>query len=382
MGLFGKILSGLEVIGGAVMMFIPGMQLAGAMLITSGLASSGLIGGSVGKFLNSGWGQGLMAAVSLGSTAYAMFGSSVLQSAETSAAMTAQAEQGATEAAVGASNAASAQVTADLAAGTGGSDLVQTGASISGAAGVNTASFVSAESAAAGGSTAQALGQATSVVDPLNPEANLAMTQSNEAATNAVGANANAAVNPGAGAPASTPDGGSMGLGRGNPGAQVYSGAEGNAPTGASAPDAAGPGAPAPTPASAVAPGASDAASSTGAPAGAAAPPSNGGFLSTAAKFADTKGGAAAIQGVGSMLGGIGQGMAQKSAMEDQIRAQQWAGRTYMDPQAQAQLQGAAAAPITVPSGYLQRAQALRAMLNNSAVTGPGAPPAPVAYKG
>lgn len=381
MGIFGKILSGLEVVAGAVMMFVPGMQLAGAMLITSGLASSGLIGGSVGKFLNSGWGQGLMAAVSLGSTAYAMFGSSALQTAEASSAMTAQAEQGATEAAVGASNEAAAQVTADLAAGTGGNDLIQTGASISGTAGVNTSSFVSAGSAAAGGTTPQALGQATSVIDPLNPQANLAMTQSNEAAQAAVGTNANAAVNPTGGAPAAPTGspGGSMAGGPGNPQAPVYSGAEGTAPTGAMPPQ---PGAPGAAPAAAAAPGAADASAAAAPAAPGATAPAGGGWLDKAKAFADTKGGAAVIQGVGSALGGVGQGMMQKSALEDQVRAQQWAGRTYMDPQAQAQLAGAAATPITVPSGYLQRAQALRAMLNNSAVTGPGAGAAPVAYKG
>jgi hypothetical protein len=321
-----------------------------------------------------------MAAVSLGSTAYAMYGNTVLQD---TAGMAAEAEKGASEAAVAASNEASAQVTADLAAGQGGSDLVQTGASISGTAGVNTSNFISAGSAAAGGSTPEALGQATSVVDPLNPQANLAMTQSNAATTNAVGTNANAAVNPGAGAPAG---GGSMPGGPQNPMAPVTSGAEGSAPTGASAgaPPGGSMGGAAQAADSSPA-GAAAAADSSGAAApaaGAPTAPGTGGFLDKAMKFADTKGGAAAIQGAGSMLGGIGQGMMQKSAMEDQIRAQQWAGRTYMDPQAQAQLAGAAATPITVPSGYLQRAQALRAMLNNSAIAGPGAAPAPAAYKG
>lgn len=358
-------------------MFVPGMQLAGAMMITSGIASSGLIGGSVGKFLTSGLGQGLMAAVSLGSTAYAMFGSSILNDSLTAAqnaeAMGQAEALGSAQAAASATSDAAQQVTSDLAAA-GGSDLIPTGASISGTAGVNTSNFVSAASAGVGGTTPQALGTAQSVVDPLNPEANLAMTQSNQAAQAAVNPGANAAVDP------SAAGGGSASIGPKAPGAQVYSGAEGGAPTGASAPP---PGASAPT-AGAAAPGAANAgaAAAPGAAPGAAPASGSGGFLDKASKFLDTKGGAAAVQGVGSMLGGIGQGMEQKSAMEDQIRAQQWAGRTYMDPQAQAQLAGAAASPITVPSGYLQRAQALRSMLNNSAVTGAGAPPAPVPFRG
>ena len=56
--------------------------LAGGLLIAGGLAASGVIGGSVGSFMNSGWGKGLMAAATLGSAGVAMFGQTALQAGE------------------------------------------------------------------------------------------------------------------------------------------------------------------------------------------------------------------------------------------------------------------------------------------------------------
>src|SRR5712692_5587592 len=46
---------------------------AGLALLAGAAASAGLIGGSIGKFLNSGLGRGLMGGVALGSMAYAAY---------------------------------------------------------------------------------------------------------------------------------------------------------------------------------------------------------------------------------------------------------------------------------------------------------------------
>ena len=94
----------------------------------------------------------------------------------------------------------------------------------------------------------------------------------------------------------------------------------------------------------------------------------------------NTKGGAAAVQGLGSMAGGLGQGIEEKQAMEQQLAAANW-GNTQWANQGQADKAVAAAArPISIPNGYLQRAQQVRAMMgSNSGVPQPGgAPSGPV----
>src|SRR4029077_21000113 len=128
MGLFSKILPALEVVGGIAMEFVPGMQLAGAMLITQGVASSGLIGGSVGKFLNSSVAKDLMMAASIGSIADGMYGSFAQNAAA-----------GATDAAAkagGAATGGAAQVSAVTEAN---ADLVPVGSAASTAVGSSTA---------------------------------------------------------------------------------------------------------------------------------------------------------------------------------------------------------------------------------------------------
>ena len=95
MGILSKVLSGVEVVAGAALIASGVGVLAGAMLIASGLHGMGVIGGSIGKFMDSGLGKGLMGAVSLGSAAYAMYGASALTAAS-SEAMAADAEAGAT----------------------------------------------------------------------------------------------------------------------------------------------------------------------------------------------------------------------------------------------------------------------------------------------
>lgn len=314
MGIFGKILSGLEVVGGAALEFVPGMQLAGAVLITEGLASSGLIGGSVGKFLKSGVGQTLMGAVALGSTAYSMFGSDILSDADVAEAQAAGAQYNTEQAAVAATKASGAAVTQDLTAGTSGAAGAANGAG-------DAVPLPQAIAQTSGSPTASlaAPGQPTTDMT-LNaggaPQAQAAATQQ-----------AQTAVQPGAA------------------GSQVP-------------PESTGPN---PQP-----------VTNVPKPGG-----GGGGFLNNAL---NSRAGAAAIQAGGSLVGGIGQGITQKQTMQDQINAMQWADKSSSNPQLQSQFYGASTQPITVPQGYLARAQALRTMLNQGGVAGvqpAGAPATP-----
>lgn len=338
MGLFSKILPALEVVGGAALEFVPGMQLAGAMLITQGIASSGLIGGSVGKFLKSGVGQGLMSAVSLGSLAYGLYGSMAASEAASAGANTS------TVASQVAASDASAQAAggAQLAAG----DQFPTPSAINVAAGSDVNAGVTAQSAAAGGATPGQVMQAPQL------QANGSQISAAQATTNAqasVSPGANAAVNPTAGAAPLGQNGVSADQGLG-------------APTGFTpSPDLAG----------------SQYNAAHGLDAGATGPAvdtsgSGGGMMSKLfpANSMGPSPGAAGLQAAGSLLGGLGQGIEQKQAMEQQAAAQQWASRTYSGATPPGQ-------NITVPQGYLQRAQALKSMLGQTAGVNPAPTPAP-----
>ena len=359
MGLFSKILPVLEGVAGVVLMATGVGVVAGAMLLTSALATSGVIGGSVGKFLNSGWGQGLMAAVSLGSTAYAMYGADALSTSATAMQDTAMnslpaADQSAAQAAVQSNLASAANTTADVGAGTQGTDLLKTGVDISGPVGYNTATAVTPGSAAANGV----------------PQTNLLNPNSTISASGSVPAQSQALEN-------------TQQMVASNPQAQsnaAFAGQNANAPggvpsaastQGANAADLQEQPTPSPT----------DYKSAPFDNSAAYAAPGNttgGGLMNT---LLNTKGGAAAITAGGNMLGGLGQGIVQKQSMQDQINAMQWADRTSSDPQLKAQALAASAQPITVPQGYLQRAQALRAMINTPQGPQPGgvagAPAAP-----
>ena len=73
-----------------------------------------------------------------------------------------------------------------------------------------------------------------------------------------------------------------------------------------------------------------------------AVPPSasgGGGYLSTA--LSDPKVQAAAVQGGLGMIGGLGSGMMQQSAMQKQIAAQQWGNAQWQDPNQVAQFEAA-----------------------------------------
>jgi hypothetical protein len=93
----------------------------------------------------------------------------------------------------------------------------------------------------------------------------------------------------------------------------------------------------------------------------------NTGMLGKATDILNTKGGAAAITAGGQMLGGFGAGIGQQAAMDKSIAAQQWATRSFANPNQASALEASAAAPVNVPTGYLQRAQALRAMMSATA---------------
>ena len=87
----------------------------------------------------------------------------------------------------------------------------------------------------------------------------------------------------------------------------------------------------------------------------------------------------------GQAVSGLASGVANQKMMQEQIAAQQWGNMQWEQPGQVANLQSAAAAPITVPQGYLNRAAAVRQMMNGSTnqtaplqAGGPGTAPPPM----
>ena len=83
------------------------------------------------------------------------------------------------------------------------------------------------------------------------------------------------------------------------------------------------------------------------------------------------KAGDALSSPTGMMMGasaasGLAQGIMGQKASEQAIAAQQWPNLQWNDPTKTAGVTAAAAAPITVPQGYLNRAAAVRQMMNGS----------------
>jgi len=361
MGLLSKILPALEIAGGVALLATGAGALAGGLLITQGIASSGLIGGSIGKFLKSDLGQGLMTAASLGATAYAMFGTDALTTAATAE------NAGVADAAGQASSAAAVDqgVQASAAATTG--DLAKTGVSFSNSIGVNTAAFPDAATATYNGAPLTEMTGSTAVADNISPTSNLSMTQSLGADQNAV-AQASGQSMPGM-------SGETGGINSGSP------------PAAAAAPSSqppdmlAAPTGPnvAPTPSGDFTPSPDLAGAQYAQKYG--LPLSEGPVTDTAPKgffdklasnpFLNSKFGSAAIQGAGSAIGGIGQGIMQQAAMDKQIAALQEPNRSFGSSAGQGVI-AASQAPITVPNGYLQRAAALKSMLSSN---GAGAVP-------
>lgn len=351
MGLFSKILSAAEIVGGVALEFVPGGQLAGAMLITAGIGSSGLVGGSIGKFLNSNLAKGLMGAVSLGSAAVAMYGASVAQAGAEAAAQTSQAASQ-EMASMGNDIATTAGSDADSAiTNTGMMADSQVSQQVSAIASQDPSNF-----AVSGTTPASAAAQNTQIMGTgPNAQASQAAAQNTNAATQAV-------------QPQAAP---------GSPGAPAGSGS----PTGAAASNldttSANPsGQP-------LSPGLQNpmAQPSTGG----VPPPGGGGvggMLSKGMDYIGKNPGVAVM--AGNALSGMAQGAAQEKMNQQQIAAQQWGNLQWQNPAEVSQLQAAAAKPITVPQGYLARAQAVRGMMTQPVggvqplpAASPGAPLAP-----
>jgi hypothetical protein len=225
--------------------------------------------------------------------------------------------------------------------------LAKTGVAFSDSAGINTAGFVDDATASYNGVPKTVMQGSSAVANSINPEANLSMTQAVGEDTQAVASN-----------PQSTNQ-------------AQFAGAHTSAPGQVPA-ESTGPPAPAP---------ASDASGGQVPPLKNAMdvniaspgtqPPPGGGFWDKVGKFADTKAGAAAIQGAGSAIGGLGQGMMQQAAMDKQLAFLREPNASFGGPAAGG-VSTASQAPITVPNGYLQRAQALKTMLGSN---GAGAVP-------
>src|ERR1035437_2906545 len=83
----------LEVLGAAVAIMsgpVGWGLLAAAVLGVAAASQFGIIGGSIGKFMKSGWGSALVGAATLGTAAYAMYGQSVLEAGQVGAQATVQ----------------------------------------------------------------------------------------------------------------------------------------------------------------------------------------------------------------------------------------------------------------------------------------------------
>ena len=362
-------LSGLlSVVGIAAAVLLPGPLglIAGGLLATSFAAQQGWLGGSLKNFFSSGVGQGLTAAISL-ATAGASIANDISAVAPDAGAATASAGADASVAstAAGASplstGAGSLAYGTDAgAAATPGGFLADNGTSINGyisglqssldpgetADGLPPASIAAANSAA--DTAAQQAGMSAAGAPPgsiTNESASNLGTNTNPATTAAQNTNAaTQAVNP-----TSTP--------------QATAGASAQTPSQMAQ---TGPG------------------GLQGAPA--ATPPASGGgsgisnFLTSAGKAIEAHPTLAVLGG--QTLAGLAQGASQQKQLQEMLAAQQWGNEQWTSPQQLSQLQGAAATPITVPSGYLQRAQAVKnLMTGGSSQTGPvtGIQPTPSA---
>lgn len=67
----------------------------------------------------------------------------------------------------------------------------------------------------------------------------------------------------------------------------------------------------------------------------------------------------------GQAISGWAQGKAQENINQRQLAAAQWGNTQWQDPAQVSQLQAAAAAPINVPMGYLNRAAAVRNLMQS-----------------
>ena len=370
--------SWLSIAGGIVAIAVSGGALgiiAGSLLVAGGAAQMGVFGSAGKNFMSSGWGQGLMAAAALASVGTSLYGDTAVEANTAAGVANAAAnpsvyeatDSAATQAAdaAGAGTPLAAANTAQQSL----SDAIPTATDFTGAAGTGG----TVNSVAAGNGALNTASTPGSVAPAYN---NGPMGADSVQASMGQDTNLQAAANGG--------NAGGANAGPGLSGATRLQAPAGDAgATGASAPTADTAGAP-------QGPPVPDNTTSTesaydadmeagGQPNGAAGPgapgSSSGSVLGSALKDPKVLGGIA--QGGLSMIGGLGSGMLQSSAMQKQIAAQQWGNAQWQDPNQVAQFEAAAAQPITVPTGYLQRAQQIRSMMSGGVPT-PSSGPVPM----
>jgi hypothetical protein len=426
MSILGGILEGIAAVAAVVLSGGSALGIvAGVMLGMGALTQMGVIGGSVGKFMESGWGEGLTAAVSLGSAAYGMIGSSALgaQIGQEEASSLADVDTAAQNtmaatsvdiATQGSMAATSSAISSD--AGISMSDVgaLQDPATMAETAGLNpedaaaiqqSSNAVNAASdQAAGAAGASGTGGAAGTASATSQEtlANTSQVTANQTTSlmNQTGANtgintsstlpsANDIGNTGgaqvasgaqtqgvgpqyAGASATNPDAVPMASSANAP---MSTGAY-NTPTGgppinspvdangmASAPAGSGNAVPGAGPGTPSDPG----VGSTPGPAtgGSGAP---GGILNGIKNFAtaNPRITAAGVQGGLGLLSGAANSISQQKQIEQMIQAQEMGNLSYQNQSQVGQLQAAAAAPITVPQGFMQRAQATKNLMGGN----------------
>ena len=326
---------------------------AGALMATSFAAQQGWLGGGLKKFFSSGIGQGLTTAVGLASVAMGAYSAinsvSSASDAAGAAATTntaATADQAANASDMGMN--AAAQATGN-AAGTSSGFLAQNGTGLTNYA--NTLAQSSPDMQAASGLSSTEIASTNQALDsawvnagspgagaPVDPAAattaaqNLQINAPSTVSSNATAAAQNA-VNPTANVPnvdTSIPQNTSP------TGMAQENGLQGQGAGGAGAPAASG----------------------------------KPGLLSQAISAVNKNPGLATVGG--QMISGIAQGISNQKMIQEQIAAQQWGNMQWENPGQVQALESAAAAPITVPQGFLNRASALRGLSNgNNSSTGP-----------
>lgn len=329
---------------------------AGALMAVSYAASKGWIGGSVGKFFNSSTGHYLTMAVGLASAATSVMSSmsAVAPTASSAAVTTANAEANVGAASAGGlaeqgaamGNEAAATVTGTAAQTMAPGAVAQNAAmldntgALAASNGLSQSQIATANSAAASTSnltgvpsnaapvsgTPADIGSAAN--QPTAAQATAAGNQSTQAAVNPAGSNLDVT---------SAAPGTNL-----SPTQMAQQGSGFNPP--ASAADKAG------------------------------------GFLSKAGDIIDKHAGLATV--AGNALSGMASGAANQKMMQEQIAAQQWGNMQWQDPTQVAKLNASAAQPIAVPVGYLNRAAAVRNLMNTGGtqtapLSGPATPTAP-----
>lgn len=329
--------------------------LAGALIAGSYAASKGWIGGSVGAFFNSSAGKGLTMAVGLATAATGIMSatSAVAPTASSSAVTTANAEAGVNaatapgmaavgDAATNAVNAASPTLSGTAAQTMAPGSLSQMATTLDSDGSLAASNGLSQQELAQNDVLSQASSKALGLPTNASPQvsgapatgaASTGQTDIGQATATA-NQNSQAAVNPAG----STNDVTSASAGQ-NLNPVDTSQAVGQGKVNAAA-------------------GEMNQANIDSTP---TAPQ---GMLGKAASFVGQNPGVAVAGG--QALSGMAQGMSAQKTMQEQIAAAQWGNMQWQNPTQVAQLNAQAAQPINVPVGYLNRAAAVRNMMNGS----------------